>query len=260
MTKILEAVQMGEKDLSKGKTSRELTQQELADIYFAATGKAEKPEAPVVINVVQQKPRMASLIPWIIASFAFLIAALSLFSTKRIFIDVHVVDDKVRYADTSALPILDGTHESAAPGTGLAMQDFFFEGAAKLKSSKDKNSLTLVNSSVAPFARANIYFDPALDLTGSKIVFDAKGARGGESIAVAMRDRNNVQAFGRSKMMPFPGGLTTQWKKAEISLSSAEAGFDESSVVSLRLDFGSKDTDNKPGDMIFVKDLQIVRG
>ncbi len=253
------------KEFKTEKSGYELTQEQLADIYFSATGKTKAPEAPIIIKVVE-RPRLASLAPWFITSIAFLITALSLFSTKRIFIDVKVVDDKTPYSRlaTTEAPVSEASAEAKkavfenARGNPLSSQEFVFEGAAYLKSSRTKSGLTLVNSSVAPFARATLYLDPLLNLSHAKIVFYAKGERGGENVAFALKDGDNIQAFHKGVVYPFPYALSTNWQKAEILLTDAAKDFDARNVASLRFEFGSKNTENKPGDTVFIKDLQWI--
>lgn len=269
MSKIIEALKAHARDLPKkeesapSKSGYEMTQEQLAEIYFSGTGKSvQKTDPPVIIKVIE-RPRMASLIPWIIASVAFLITAFSLFSTKRIFVDIHVVEEKspiVARAEHEALSENTPGESSGESyyGSPISFENTRFEGAARLNSSAEKNGLTLVNSSVSSFARANVNLPEPLSIAGSKIVFYAKGYNGGENIAFAMKDRGNVQAFAKGKIFPFPALLTTQWQKAEIPVGESVPGFDPKNVTSLRFEFGSKDTDNKPGDTVFVKDLRVV--
>ena len=265
MSKILEAIKASQKDPSKGKTSHELTQEQLADIYFSSTDKPPKSEVPMVIKVIET-PRWASLVPWVIAAVAFLITAFSLFSTKRIFLDFQLIDEKNPYWAAINNPDFSPEPQPTVPlppsanaeGRPISLEGVSFEGAARLKSSKNKQGLTLINSSVAPFARATLYFESPVDLGRAKIVFSAKGARGGENIAVAFKDAGNNLAFTRGKVYPFPNGLTARWQKAEISLLDSAPGFDKSRAANLRFDFGSKDTENKSGDVIFIKDLRVV--
>ncbi len=284
MSKILEALKASAKEFTqkqsagesqpeeRKKTNYELTQEQLADIYFSGSEKIKKSDTPLVIKVIE-KQRASSAVPWLLASVSFFLLALSLFTTKRVFVDIQIVDDKHPYFNRQEneppIPAADkeaASSESSEPATTqtfvlgdkISMQGFLFEGAAKLGSAKDKTSLTLVNSSVAVFARANLHFGAPANLTGSKIVFYAKGTRGGENIALAVKDRGNVQAFTKNKAFPFPNALTTDWQRAEIPLTDAVEAFDPRNVVSLRFEFGSKDTANKAGDTIFVKDLQIL--
>ena len=86
MSKLLEAIKTSQKGLSKDKTNHEMTQEQLSDIYFSGSEKGSGSQPPLVIKVIET-PRWASLVPWIIASIAFLITAFSLFSTKRIFVE-----------------------------------------------------------------------------------------------------------------------------------------------------------------------------
>ncbi len=264
MSKLIESLKAGAKEFSKKqepengglqdkKTNYQMTQEQLADIYFSGSEKAKKSEYPMVIKVVE-KQRAASLLPWFIASIAFLITALSLFSTKRIFVDIKVIDD--RYLASMQNPADEAPGETS--GEKIPLQNFTFEGASKLKSSRSSKSLTLVNSSVAPFARASLRLETPLDLSNSKIVFYAKGSEGGENLSFAVKDRGNILAFAKGTVNPFPQGLTTEWQRAEIPLLEVEKGFDPRNVSSLRFEFGAKDTKNKPGDTVFVRDLQVV--
>lgn len=246
------------KELHIEKSSHELTQEQLAEIYFSATGKPKNSEPPVIIKVIE-KPRMASILPWLITSIAFLITAFSLFSTKRIFVDIHVVDEKSSLSAPALAPASSRESEaSTGPAEQIPLEQFIFEGAAYLKSSRESGLLTLINSSVAPFARATLHFDKPTDLSRGKLVFYAKGNHGGENIAFALKDSENIQAFRKGKTYPFSKALTTSWQKAEIPLSSAVKDFDARNVTSLRFEFGSKDTDNRSGDTIFIKDLHWV--
>ena len=248
----------------KKKAEHELTQEQLADVYFSSQEKRKKADAPIVLRIVE-RPGAASLIPWIITSVAFLITAFSLFSTKRIFVDIHVVDEKhpfFRSTEAGGAPQAHEGFQSAGPsetleGQRLSMRSAVFEGAAKLSSTSDKTSLVLVNSSVASFARASLAPEVPLDLTQAKVVFYAKGNEGGENLAFALRDKGNVQAFGKGKIYPFPDGLTTDWRRAEIPLKDAVQGFNAKNVTGLRFEFGGN-VRNKPGATVFVKDLQVV--
>jgi hypothetical protein len=145
-----------------------------------------------------------------------------------------------------------------ATGKKLSLEDVAFEGSAKLKSTKNKNVLVLANSSVAPFARASLYFRTPIDMSGKKIIFTAKGAHGGEDVAVGLRDANNVSAFEKGRTYVFPNKLGSDWQKGEVDPEKGVDSFDLTRVTSLRFDFGSKDTDNKANDTIYIKDLQIV--
>ena len=269
MSKIIEAlkVRSSPKEMTVERTGHDLTQEQLADIYFSATGKPKTAEPPVIIRIIE-KSRFAALIPWIITFAAFLITALTLFSTKRIFVDIKLIDEKSPYLRALQHDSEEYAREISVKNAGLqsgavlankfAVQDFNFEGAAYLNSSKDRNGgLTLINSSVAPFARASLTMDPPLDLHHAKIVFYAKGSQGGEDVAFALKDEKNIQGFYKGKIYPFPDRLTTSWQKAEIQVDLDTAkDFDARNVTSLRFEFGSKDTGNKPGDTVFIKDLQ----
>lgn len=271
MSKLIEALKTGGREFTSRqtteaapkKTDHQMTQEQLADIYFSASDSKQRKqlEAPPVIIKVVERQSLASLIPWIITSIAFLITAFSLFSTKRIFVDINVIDEKSpifsQWKETEESPDHQQAEEEISTAGKISMKSAFFEGASKLKSTADKNSLVLVNSSVSPFARATLRLNPSADLEGMKIVFYAKGTRGGEALAFALKDEDNVLAFHKGKVTPFPEGLSREWQRVEIHASDAVSEFDKNKVIGLRFEFGTN-LDNKPGDTVFVKDLQFV--
>ena len=289
MSKIIEALKVRSSHIPKDKTpeikprevqiektSHELTQEQLAEIYFSATGKTRTQETPLIIRVVE-RPRFATFIPWLIACLAFAITLFSFFSTKKILVDVKILDEKIashysldrKSLEEEAAPKESGQNfannadnNAKSPIQRFLTQNIIFEGAAFLNSSKDKNgALSLINSSVAPFARATLRLDPPQDLSQSKIIFYAKGGRGGETVAFALKDKDNIQGFYKGKIFPFPDRLSTSWQKAEIDIDhETMKDFDPRSVTSLRFEFGSKDTGNKPGDLVLIKDLQWTHG
>lgn len=260
------AVQRQTQEPAPKKSDYDLTQEELANIYFASGQKPRNPELPMVIKVIERQGA-ASVIPWVIASLAFLITALSLFTTKRVFVDIKVIDEKhpfftgAPFLQPVAMP--DASKQTEREYYGEAekvfLDDVTFDGASKLNSTFDRSSMTLVNSSVSPFARATVRFDTPKNLKGGKIVFYAKGSRGGENLGVAIKDKGNVLAFEKGKVYPFPKKLTNDWQKAEVPLRVTLQAFDPSQAASVRFEVGAN-IDNRPGDTVFIKDVQIIPG
>jgi hypothetical protein len=116
-----------------------------------------------------------------------------------------------------------------------------------------------VNSSLSNFGRASLYFKTPFNWQDSKIIFYAKGLKGGENLAVAIKDAENVLAFTKGKIYPFPNGLDTEWQRVELDAKSATVReFNPKKISSLRFEIGTKDTDNKPGDTLFIRDLQVA--
>ena len=122
-------------------------------------------------EVIIERPRLATYIPWILACLAFAATLFSLFSTKRVLVDIKVLDENSAFLHALDRRSLDEASaltpdNKTAAANGFSVADFVFEGAAYLNSSKDKNGmLTLINSSVAPFARASLRLEPPLDLS-----------------------------------------------------------------------------------------------
>lgn len=268
------AVRSQTQESVKKRSDYELTQEELANIYFSSSQKQRNPELPIIVKVIE-KQGVASAVPWIITSIAFLITAFSLFSTKRVFVDIKVIDEKNPYFSTTQFspqawpqqPVQNAVEEPAAKTEKelfghpekILLERVSFDGASKLNSTFDRATMTLINSSVSPFARATLQFETPMNLRGGKIVFYAKGAKGGENLGVALKDRGNVLAFDKGKVNPFPRKLITEWQRAEVLLKDTLPAFDPTQVSTLRFEFGSNNQ-NKPGDTIFIKEIQVVPG
>lgn len=256
------------------KSNYQMIQEQLAKTYFSSPEKFEKLDHPLIIKVVD-KPKIYYIFPWVMSILAFAIAIFALFSAKRIFIDIKVIDDQkaviASYRETLPVKEDEGGETKAETkpsqpqeetpvlryGDRIPMEGAAFDGAAKLKSSSDKNSLTLINSSVAPFARATLNFAHPVNMVASKLIFYVKGSKGGENLAIALKDTENVLAFSKGKIYPFPDGLIPDWQRVEIPLMATTKNFNPKNVSSIRFEFGSKDTENKPGDIVFVRDLRV---
>ena len=212
----------------------------------------------MIIKVIEKPHASAAIGPWLISLIAIVVTAFSLFSTKRIFVDIKVIDDQAMYVpSTFDQSSLKRTTKTLGDGRQIRLDDFIFEGAALLKSSKTDNLLTLANSSVSNFAKAAVSFDPGLNLSSSKLTFWVKGIHGQENFAVAMKDEGNLMAFPKGKYYPFPLGLTNDWQKVEIASADFLANFDSKNIAGLRFEFGTKEIGNKAGDVILIKDLSI---
>ena len=266
MSKVIESLRASAREFTKkksdiesGATPYEMTQEQLAQIYFSGGQKEKRSEMPLVIRVVE-KPSASNWLPWVLALIAIAMAGFSLFSTKRIFVDIKVIDDKFDAQEVRGQTAHLTTRSSSADTrpNALSLQAASFEGAAKLKSAKNGSELILVNSSIASFARASLSFPEPIDLAGSKLVFYAKGQKGGERLAIAMKDRDNIQGFRQGEFHPFPAGLSNDWQRVEVPLTETAEGFDAKKVAGLRFEFGTKSTENKPGDTLFIKDLQVL--
>lgn len=280
MSNIIESLKQSAKEFARNneeagdkpqviKTNHELTQEQLGDIYFANADRLKKSDQPLVIKVIE-RPHGSGIAPWFVTSIALLLMAFALFTTKRIFVDVKVIDDKSLVTSDWQPETRNAASDpfgssvwraSAAPDwERLPVEDFVFEGAAKLNSSKNGSQMQLANSSVAPYAKANVQFNQPVDMSGSKIVFYARGQRGGENLVVAVKDKDNHLAFNKGKFYPFPEGVTNEWQRAEVVLEGAQTDFNPRYVTHLRFEFGTKDANNRPGDVVLVKDLRLVRG
>ena len=162
MSKLIDSLKVSSKEpVEKQPSDHQLTQEQLADVYFAGGEKKKKSEYPMVIKVVEKRSAV-SFLPWLITSVALLLTALALFTTKRIFVDIHIIDEKSPYFRAERA----GSASTPPSGsTAIPLEQVVFEGAARLNSSSNGKSLTLANSSVANFARANVLFKSPLDLS-----------------------------------------------------------------------------------------------
>jgi len=250
--------------------SYQMTQKELADVYFGGLGpKTPSLPTPTVIRVIERKRTF--IVPWVLTGLVCVTAGALLFSGRRINIDVNILDEgtwrvrEARIAGGSGFQALSGLARTAAgegsliptEATDISPLRFRFAGAAVLNSSREKTILTLANSSLSDIAYAAIDFKPPMSLAQHKLVFEARGESGGEKLEIIFRDTRNNSSLNVRRIEPFRSGLSTHWQLAEITIDET-ATFHRDSIVQMRFEFGSQRTTNPPQMTLFIKNIRSV--
>jgi len=271
MSKIIEALQERIQPTKKSKQPKssesgkayEMTQQELADVYFAGSGKKpEKLPAPTIVRVIDKKNR-TFFFPWLITTLALLLLTFALFSSKRIWIDVQIIDESVWDTARAPSPRQPPIPHQAVPLTATSPEDvqllsplnFRFAGAAVLNSSRERHMLTLMNSSLSGIAYAAMDFKPSVNALQRKLVFEARGKNGGEQLELIFKDADNNSSLNQKRIQPFPTGLSTHWQMAEITIQEGPA-FHANRITQMRFEFGSQRTENESSSALFLKNIQ----
>lgn len=263
MSKIIEALEKVRVITPRGSTAEPLkpaeekpstssyraVQQELADVYFARSGKAVPPSAAPMLIRMAERPR-SYFVPWLITTAAVILMGIAFFSTKRITIDVHVEDAKGSWAaqDTGAL---------AVETIELPPSEFNFSAAAAQFSSTQKDSITLANGSFAAAAYAYVTFQPEINITQYVLEFEARGKNGKEALEIVMRDSNLQSNANTNPLRPFPTGVDKNWRKAKVWISLSP-GFNARRVSQIRFEIGSRTTGNRVNSSVEIRDVRLV--
>ena len=259
------------------RNQRHMTHEQLADVYFPGNGKAhEQLPAPTIIRVAD--PQRSFFVPWLITLLALGLSAFALFSTKRIAIDIRIIDDAgsaaaQTSAQTTLTPpaaypiqpkvsvppeaaILEPIASAELPeAITLSPLDFRFTGAAVLNSSRERSQITLANSTLSGLAYAVVDFDPPFQADRYALSFEARGSIGGEQIELIFKDVNGNSSLNWKNLMVFPEGLTTNWQPATIKLQRSDF-FNPQVIRQLRIEIGSQRTGNESDAVIFLRSLQ----
>jgi len=239
-----------------GASQYQMTQQELADVYFARSGKTAKPVPQPTLIRVEDK-RRSYMLPWIVTTLALVICSLALFSTKRVMISIQVYDSDAPIQNS---PSSRSSNVAAAGGSRqvrIEPDRFGFSAGAESSSLVGKDSVTLSNRANRDQAYAVVDFDPPFNAKGYALQFEAKGEIGGETLEVILSDIRRQSSLNAGAIRPFPTGLTTRWEKAEVRVPSG-AGFDTSRIRQMRLDIGSRRTGNPSNTSIMIRNARWV--
>lgn len=248
-----------------GRTARQQVHEQLADVYFQNPKQlAEDPRgafhAPTVVRVVDRS--RSYFMPWLITLLALALSIFTLFSTKRVAIDVKIIDDAAQIgADSTGIPPSHAAAHLASASlpevVAMNPSDFIFSGAALLQSSKDKQQLVLTNSSVSGLAYAHAVFNPPLAALGKRLYLEARGLNGGEKFEIVLKDSNGNTSLNWKSLVPFEGGVSTEWRSAIIDFEPTHF-FNPDAIQQLRIEFGSQRTANPANATILIRNIQWI--
>jgi hypothetical protein len=231
--------------------SYEATQKELAEVYFSNTSKTRPMPSPTVVRVVEK--RRSYMIPWVITTLALFIMVFALFSTKRIAIDINLLDDGMTSPARGV-----GLGDQPVPGTiEIPLTGFQFSKAAIGASNISDDVLKLGNGysagSVSAYAATD--FQPPFGAADYVLSFEARGKDGDESLEVIFKDESFQSSLNAKPIYPFPMGLSRQWQRAEIKIVSSNR-FNAKKIIQLRFAMGSGRVHNASQSEIFIRNLR----
>ena len=210
--------------------SYQATQEELADVYFSRSGKAQPAlPGPTVVRVVDR--RASYFWPWIVTTAALMLTAFALLFSGRVDVNIRMAGEEGAAEAPRVLKV-------TGPAIPLASEDFYFSEAASANS-KTGRELRISGSELPGPVYAALKLNPPFNARDHVLEFEAKGEAGGENVEVLFSDVKRQTSLNQGTLRPFPAGLTTAWQKASVSVTNAE-GFDASRVVLLRIGTGSR--------------------
>jgi hypothetical protein len=223
-------------------------QEEIANTYFKtspATGK----------KVSKKKPLKT---PWIIAGFAAFLAVAIFISRSNFDIKVRLVNGTPFVTkDGSALPV-EGAQlfvRGGEPNKAL-LDKAFFVGDARISSAMADNQITLVNSRGQGWASFVIEMAQPVDLTKLNIRYVAKGSSGSEKLVPIIVDSQNRSYRINDASLT---SLSDSWHTYIIDFKPVKSDIDLTSVAAVKFEFGTETAGNGPADMLFLKDISIVK-
>ncbi len=263
----IEAAQTSPASQSDRSARREIHEQ-LADVYFQNPKQqiAEDPQAPfhapTVVRIVDRS--RSYFLPWVITLLALALSAFALFSTKRIAVDIRIMDSAVPQPDSGAVAAAapsdagrPAARAAIAEALPMSPSDFIFSGAALLRSTREKQQLVLTNSSVSGLAYAHANFNPPLPALGKRLYFEARGMKGGEKFEIVFKDANGNTSLNWKPIVPFEGGVSTDWQPAVIDFEPSRF-FNPNAIQQLRIEFGSQRTGNSADATILIRNVQWI--
>lgn len=246
------------------RSARREVHEQLADVYFQNPKQiVEDPQAafhaPTVVRIVDRS--RSYFLPWVITLIALALSAFALFSTKRIAVDIRIMDAAAPQgypeAAGSALPSQPAPHTEMAEVMPMAPSDFIFSGAALLRSTREKQQLVLTNSSVSGLAYAHAIFNPPLPALGKRLYLEARGMKGGEKFEIVLKDANGNTSLNWKPIVPFENGVSSEWQPTVIDLEPSRF-FNPNAIQQLRIEFGSQRTGNSADATILIRNLQWI--
>lgn len=250
--------------------TRQHIHEQLADVYFQGPRQQQQQplisdeaspsfHSPTVVRVVDRS--RSYFFPWLITLLALGLSIFTLFSSKRIAIDVRITDVAAPQPSLTTAPIYAVSAEAAPAASGLAEvvslepSDFIFSGAALLRSSKERQQLVLTNSSVSGLAYAHAMFNPPFNALGTRLYFEARGLKGGEKFEIVLKDANGNTSLNWKPIIPFPDGLSSEWKPVVIDFEPTRF-FDPAAIQQIRIEFGTQRTGNAADATLMIRNLQ----
>jgi len=102
---------------------------------------------------------------------------------------------------------------------------------------------------------ASVYFgfQSPLNLVRHHLLFKTKGDAGGEELIIMFRD----EMYKLRQIEVAEEGLSTEWQEFSIDLDSV-GGIRTEQIKDIRFEFGGSFTGNKPGTIIFLKDIYFI--
>lgn len=239
-------------------SSYNMTQKELADIYFSSSNKTKQPPAPTLIRVIDG--RKTYLIPWIITVITLIICCIAIFSGKRVMVNFSVVDGNESPAALNSDTRMtqdDLSVEDADPrGTlRVPIKSLSLSDGAILNSVKEDENLILAGDASGRPAFAYLQYAPSFRAGEYLLSLEAKGKVGGEMVEVILRDKQYRTSLNQKPIRPFPLGLSKQWQRAEVEINVSEM-FDANKTTLLRFSVNDEDQDNSSGSSVFIRNIK----
>lgn len=235
------------------RTPYEMTQEELGDVYFARSAAAKQLPPPTLIRVVEG--RRTYFLPWAITTLALAFATAALFTSKRLSVEIRVVDDAASLESAATAPAKPNASRATGAAIPVPVSDFALSAGAGPPARASRGELVISNRAPAGPVYAAAVFRPPFDASRRVLEFEAMGEAGHETVEVILKDARSQTNLNVAPIRPFPRGLATRWQKARVTVERGEF-FDAARIVQLRFEAGADRTGNPVGSTVHIRNVR----
>ena len=204
---------------------------------------------------VASAPR-SYLVPLVIAAAFLLILLTLLLFNKRLSVAIQVGDAPGKQTAAGTAPGNAARfHPVSLEAVELSTLDFRLSPNLAPRSLQGPETLLLIAPAAAGQAYAAYAFSSPFNAADYVLEFEARGRHGKESVEVIFTDAEQRPSANLKPFIPFPVGLSSDWRKAQIVLDRSEA-FDAQRVSQLRFEVGPARTGNASGSAVYIRNIR----
>jgi hypothetical protein len=200
----------------------------------------------------------ARLMPWIVMALVVALAGFIVFSRSSIDIKVRLLGEVPKFSvsgDAAAFEKGDFLVRGGKPRKD-AVKNAYFAGDGKSYSTAKDEELTLCNGRGAGWANYTIELKEPADLSRLDLKYTARGARGGEVLALVIVDGNN-RIYRMEKDLS--SSVTPEWQQYTVNFRPVKNALDLSDIKTIKFEFGSLTAENYSGAVILLKDIYLTK-
>ena len=215
--------------------------------------------------------RFMQLAPWLIAFLTVMLLLVNIAYRGKVNIKVeflnNMADRTAAVSPEKNIPAENGADEppiftpliSDGYLNSYIIKKLGFYGAAISKSRMVEDGLYLFNDGATGWASAGIDLPEPMDFSNTTLDFFVKGGEGNESLKLILRDSTNNSYMPQAYNVIFNKNMGTDWQFTSVPFGGFEGAYNPKKINHIGFEFGTQTTSNKPGSLIHIKKIKIVK-